>query len=111
MIRKIHAGRSYLREIASGHVDTPDPQRADSAHWRSIFSERETFILRQIVLGRTSRQIGALLHRSPRTIDKQRESLRIKLDIHNTAALVAFGVLYLQDLDLAGDLPEAPLAP
>ena len=111
VIRKVHAGRCYLRGLESARVAPFDPPSADTAHWRSLFSDREIFVLRQLVLGHTSRQIGAMVQRSHRTVDKQRESLRNKLDIHNTAALVAFGVLFLQELDLLGIDPEAPLTP
>ncbi len=111
MIRKVHAGSDYLRAEDPGRGARLDPPHGDVAHWRSVFSDREIFVLRQLVLGRTSRAIGAMLGRSHRTVDKQRESLRIKLDLHNTAALVAFGVIFLPQLDLLANDPEAPIIP
>ncbi|TKC89486.1 response regulator transcription factor [Trinickia terrae] len=80
--------------------------REESAHkarlWNALTS-RERTVLRLVVEGHTSRQVGECLKLSPKTIEKHRANLMRKLGINNLTGLVHFaidiGVLALSDND------------
>ncbi|WP_232469596.1 response regulator [Burkholderia ubonensis] len=80
--------------------------RDDSAHkarlWNAL-TGRERMVLRLVVEGHTSRQVGECLKLSPKTVEKHRANLMRKLGIANLAGLVHFaidiGVLALSDDD------------
>lgn len=80
--------------------------RDENAHkarlWRALTS-RERTVLRLVVEGHTSRQVGECLKVSPKTVDKHRANLMRKLGIANLTGLVHFaidiGVLALNDDD------------
>jgi two-component system, NarL family, response regulator NreC len=57
-----------------------------------ILSDREKQVLKMLVLGYSSRQIGAELSISERTVDFHRANLREKTSKENTAALIRFAL-------------------
>ncbi len=59
---------------------------------REELSEREKEVLRLIAKGYTSKDIGESLSISIRTVEKHRENVKSKLDIHDTAGLVHYAV-------------------
>ncbi|WP_412022171.1 MULTISPECIES: response regulator [Burkholderia] len=77
-----------------------------SAHkarlWNAL-TTRERTVLRLVVEGHTSRQVGECLQLSPKTVEKHRANLMRKLGIVNLTGLVHFaidiGVLALTDDD------------
>jgi DNA-binding CsgD family transcriptional regulator len=58
----------------------------------SAISARELCVLRQVCLGRSSREIGKREFRSSRTIDNQRASIVRKLDVRGIADLIQIGI-------------------
>lgn len=80
--------------------------REASAHkarlWNAL-TNRERTVLRLVVEGHTSRQVGECLQLSPKTVEKHRANLMRKLGIVNLTGLVHFaidiGVLALIDDD------------
>ncbi|WP_260463801.1 response regulator transcription factor [Burkholderia sp. Bp8963] len=78
--------------------------RDENAHkarlWNTLTS-RERTVMRLVVEGHTSRQVGECLKISPKTVEKHRANLMHKLGIANLTGLVHFaidiGVLALND--------------
>ncbi|HYI87313.1 MAG TPA: helix-turn-helix transcriptional regulator, partial [Burkholderiales bacterium] len=55
-------------------------------------SRRELQVLKLIVEGNTSSEVGALLGLSPKSIDTYRSRMMNKLDIEDLASLVKFAI-------------------
>jgi DNA-binding NarL/FixJ family response regulator len=55
---------------------------------------RENDVLRLLVDGRTAREIARILFVSPRTIEKCKDELFRKLDVHNTPELVKYAIAH-----------------
>jgi len=67
-------------------------------HSNGILTETEKFVLRQVLAGKTSKEIGRLLHRSPRTVEVHRTHIIQKLGVSSTVDLIRYAVtLELQD--------------
>lgn len=63
----------------------------DSTAFREL-SRREFQVLRQVVNGKTSSQIAAELHLSPKTIDTYRSRLMLKLNVPDLPRLVRLAI-------------------
>jgi two-component system response regulator NreC len=72
----------YLSQANLGGV-TPAPDE---------LTEREKEILRLFSEGRIGKEIATVLEISPRTVDRHRQNLMAKLNLHNRAALVKYAV-------------------
>ena len=55
-------------------------------------SARERQVLQRVAEGRSSAQIAAMLHPSPKSVDTYRSRLMQKLHIGNVAGLVKFAI-------------------
>jgi two-component system response regulator FixJ len=61
-------------------------------------TETERFVLRQVLAGRTSKEIAWTLHRSPRTVEVHRTHIIQKLGVSSTVDLIRQAVaMELQD--------------
>ena len=78
---------SYLIENNIDVVEASDTQPDDTP-----LSHRELEVLRLVAAGRTSKEIGALLYISSRTVEKHRASLMRKLRVPHMAALVSYAI-------------------
>jgi DNA-binding NarL/FixJ family response regulator len=58
----------------------------------AILTSRQTEVIRWIADGYSTRNIAEFLHLSPKTVEKHRQSLMKKLDIHNIAILTRYAV-------------------
>lgn len=56
----------------------------------SRLTPREIEVLKYVAAGKTTREIGMILGRSPRTIEKHRASVMAKLGIYTAAGLAVF---------------------
>jgi len=67
-------------------------------HSNGILTETEKFVLRQVLAGKTSKEIALMLHRSPRTVEVHRTHIIQKLGVSSTVDLIRYAVtLELQD--------------
>ena len=57
-----------------------------------LLSPRELEVLKRVAVGLSSKEIGAALNISPRTVETHRASLMRKLDIHSVASLTRFAI-------------------
>jgi len=98
-IRSVHRGHAYFSPSVSKIIadellrgPRPGPAEADEGPALTRLTSREREIIQLIAEGRTHQQIGELLHISPRTVDTHCNNLMKKLDIHDSAALVAYAI-------------------
>ena len=95
-IREVHAGRAYFSPaIAKRFVyrDQKPPLRAGQMK-RQIarLSSREAEVLQRIAEGEANKQIAAGLGISIKTVEKHRDHLMRKLNIHDTAGLTRYAI-------------------
>ena len=90
-VRAAQAGRRYLSQKIAEEQIGIEGVRASSP--LQSLSEREREILKLIVEGRSSAQIGASLCLSPKTIETYRSRLVHKLGISDVPSLVKFAIL------------------
>ena len=55
-------------------------------------TDREREVLRLIADGQTAKEIGELLQISVHTVERHRQKLMAKLDLHNRAALIKYAI-------------------
>lgn len=90
-VRAAQAGRRYLsQKIAEEQIGIEDVRASSPLQ---NLSEREREILKLIVEGRSSAQIGASLCLSPKTVETYRSRLVHKLGISDVPSLVKFAIL------------------
>ena len=65
-------------------ASSPDPT--------ALLSPREREVLKRVAEGLSSREIGASLNISPRTVETHRATLMRKLDLHSVAELTRFAL-------------------
>ncbi|GMV80558.1 MAG: DNA-binding response regulator [Planctomycetota bacterium] len=93
-VRTVHRGErffssSVLEILAEAGVSSEEPVGAGGA-----LSARETQVLGQIAEGLSNKEIAAKLGVSVRTIEKHRERIMRKLDIHSTAGLTKYAIAH-----------------
>ncbi len=91
---------SAIRAVAKGHVFlhaslaqflVQEEAPLDGSA-TSVLTPRELEVLRLIADGMTSREIAETLVVSPKTVDRHRENVMAKLDIHNRVDLVKYAI-------------------
>jgi DNA-binding NarL/FixJ family response regulator len=88
-VRAVHAGRRYVsRGIAGLMAEATD----SGASPLESLSRRERQVLQLVAEGRSSAEIAATLHLSPKTVDTYRSRVMEKLHIRETAGLVKFAI-------------------
>lgn len=94
-IKNVLAGRRF---ISAGISDTlitgylEGRLQAGPCVAAESLTHREREVLKLIAEGYRSRQISEMLYISVKTIEKHRENIMRKLDLHNTAALTAYAI-------------------
>ena len=96
-IRAVHAGNRYLSEkilgmVVEDYLYQSEIVRAESPLARLSLRERE--ILQLVVEGKSSTEIGQILHVSPKTVDTHRSRLMKKLDVSDLSGLIRFSILH-----------------
>lgn len=94
-IRAVHRGEYYLGALLQAEVIsayTKSRQGKPSAHGYDVLSDREQQVLRLVVQGKTTKQIGEILCLSPRTVEKYRATVLHKLNIKDTLELFKYAV-------------------
>jgi two-component system, NarL family, nitrate/nitrite response regulator NarL len=95
-IRQVHAGRAFFSGSIAGrlvHRDQKMPPRAGRLK-RQIarLSSREAEVLQRIAEGEANKQIASGLGISIKTVEKHRDHLMQKLNIHDTAGLTRYAI-------------------
>ena len=95
-LRQIHQGGVFFSPSIARRIHTrptpspdPDPQAGSAA---ATLSSREVEVLQLIAEGRANKQAAAELGISVKTVEKHRQRLMEKLNIHDTAGLTRYAI-------------------
>ena len=95
-IRAVHKGNTFFSSTVAkrrGHSDQKVADAKGHAKTRiGTLSPREVEVLQLIAEGEANKQIAAELGISIKTIEKHRDHLMRKLDIHDTASLTRYAI-------------------
>ncbi|MEO6302301.1 MAG: response regulator transcription factor [Bacteroidia bacterium] len=91
-IETILLGKKYYASDVSGKIiDIEERKENDknNPHLKKVqVTKRQVEILRLVATGMTNEAISKKLNLSKRTVDTHRQNLLLKLEVHNTAALI-----------------------
>ena len=95
-IREVQKGNTYFSPAISqrvyGHSPKPLDRFGDSKQRSNRLSSREVEVLQLIAEGKANKQVAAVLGVSFKTVDKHRQHLMSKLDIHDVAGLTRYAI-------------------
>jgi DNA-binding NarL/FixJ family response regulator len=95
-IRKIHQGKTFFSPSVSLRLNRLNPQSLDRTGRHSKkaahLTSREMEVLQLIAEGEANKQIASELSIGIKTVEKHREHLMQKLDIHDTAGLTRYAI-------------------
>ena len=95
-IREVQKGKTFFSPSVSGRWDRLNPPGFACAGLfqkkAAALTSRETEVLQLIAEGKANKETAAELGVGVKTIEKHREHLRQKLDIHDTAGLTRFAI-------------------
>ncbi len=96
-IHEVFSGRPYLSPAMAAQVITKFAKRSSegNADATERLSDRELEILELIGKGNEVRQIGQLLHLSPKTVETHRAHIKEKLQLKNAREVARFAVQWL----------------
>jgi len=89
-IRQVRDGSVYLSPGISSALASA--VRSNSEIPEDPLTPHEREVLQLVAEGKTSKEVGAILHVSGKTVDAHRASIMKKLDIHDTAGLVRYAI-------------------
>ena len=95
-IREIHLGRTFFSPSISERIKIQDRKTPDRGHLpgkkAALLTSRETEVLQLVSEGKANKQTADELHISIKTVEKHRQSLMHKLNIHDTAGLTRHAI-------------------
>jgi DNA-binding NarL/FixJ family response regulator len=93
-IREVHKGRPFFSpSIAKRfHASSRLPPKDRAKRKLDDLTPRELEVLQLIVEGLANKQVAAELGISIKTVEKHRQNLMVKLDIHDTAGLTRYAI-------------------
>ena len=95
-IREVHKGNTFYSPSISKCLDARDQKSLDrdgnSKKSSNCLSSREVEVLQLIAEGQANKQVAAELGLSFKTVDKYRQSLMGKLNIHDIAGLTRYAI-------------------
>lgn len=88
-----HGGVFLSQSVATAVVDDYRRRVSGEVHGTGqVLSPREREVLQLIAEGRSSKEVGAILHLSTKTVDGYRRQVMEKLDIYSVAGLVKYAI-------------------
>jgi DNA-binding NarL/FixJ family response regulator len=95
-IREVQKGNTYFSPAISqcvyGRPPKPLDRLGNSKQRNNRLSSREVEVLQLIAEGKANKQVAAVLGVSFKTVDKHRQHLMSKLDIHDVAGLTRYAI-------------------
>ena len=95
-IREVQKGNTFFTPTISKRIGQRHPKALDRKGQSKAkdvsLSTREMEVLQQIAEGQANKQIAADLGISTKTVEKHRDHLMSKLDIHDTAGLTRYAI-------------------
>jgi DNA-binding NarL/FixJ family response regulator len=95
-IREVHRGKIFYspavaKRFAKRHVEPLDRKNRIHANAPGL-TVREAEVLQLVAEGKANKQVAALLGISIKTVEKHRQHLMDKLNIHDTAGLTRYAI-------------------
>jgi DNA-binding NarL/FixJ family response regulator len=93
-IREVHQGKKFFSPAISKHLEHKKTLDRTGALKKNTIqlTSREMEVLQLIAEGKANKQIAAELGIGIKTVEKHREHLMQKLDIHDTAGLTRYAI-------------------
>jgi DNA-binding NarL/FixJ family response regulator len=95
-IREVHKGNTFFSPSVSkrqGRINPQSPNRAGTMKKPAVqLTSREMEVLQLIAEGKANKETAAELGIGMKTVEKHREHLMQKLDIHDTAGLTRYAI-------------------
>jgi DNA-binding NarL/FixJ family response regulator len=93
-IREVHAGKTFFSPSITRHLDQQKKSgRGGPAQKHAVqLTSREMEVLQLIAEGKANKETAAELGIGMKTVEKHREHLMEKLDIHDTAGLTRYAI-------------------
>ena len=95
-IREVQKGNTFFSPAVAKRLSVPNRNRHGRAEQvqkkTNRLSSREVEVLQLIAEGRPNKQVAAELGVSFKTVDKHRQNLMTKLDIHDVAGLTRYAI-------------------
>lgn len=90
-VRAVHTGRRYLSQALQAELGAAAVRMPQASPLERL-SERERQVLQLVVEGKSSAEIAAIVHLSPKSVDTYRGRLMKKLGVSDIPALVKFAL-------------------
>jgi DNA-binding NarL/FixJ family response regulator len=95
-IREVQKGNTFFspsiaNRVRSFHEELPDGDRVPKKN-KTALSSREVEVLQLIAEGKANKQVATELGISIKTVEKHRQHLMSKLDLHDTAGLTRYAI-------------------
>jgi DNA-binding NarL/FixJ family response regulator len=96
-IHEVFSGRPYLSPAMAAQVITKFAKKSSEGESDAVerLSDRELEVLELIGKGNEVRQIGKLLHLSPKTVETHRAHIKEKLNLQNARQVARFAVQWV----------------
>ena len=95
-IREAHKGKTFYSSEVAQHFQKRNPRPLDRLGGKREklppLTSRETEVLQLVAEGKANKQVAAELGISIKTVEKHRDHLMRKLDIHDTAGLTRYAI-------------------
>lgn len=95
-IRAVHKGGRFFGPVLRKPIPSREQKSSGGAgapkNQRDRLSSRETEVLQLIAEGQANKQVASELGISVKTVEKHRQSLMAKLNIHDTAGLTRYAI-------------------
>jgi DNA-binding NarL/FixJ family response regulator len=95
-IREVQTGKTFFGSFFSKRIDRHDPQkRPRTGHLKrkvASLTPREVEVLQLVAEGKTNKETASDLGISIKTVEKHREHLSAKLDLHDIAGLTRYAI-------------------
>ena len=95
-IREVHKGNTFFSPSIAKRLhglSLSSPDRCRSLKKKSALTSRELEVLQLIAEGKANKQIARGLGISIKTVEKHRQHLMRKLDLHDTAGLTRYAIV------------------
>jgi len=89
-IKTIAAGKQFFSSEVSSVIVKSIIEEEPKKHVRDIISDREKEVILLVAQGLSNNKIGEKMCLSPRTVESHRRNILQKLDVKNTAELIAY---------------------
>jgi DNA-binding NarL/FixJ family response regulator len=91
-IREVHQGKTFFSATISRRLNRLHPKSFDRAGKAGQLTSREMEVLQLIAEGKANKETAAELVISVKTVEKHRDHIMQKLDIHDTAGLTRYAI-------------------